>query len=77
MRCASLMLLLLIWTADFSDAQTNETERPLSLAQCFHIALDHNFDVQIARFNPVIQQHNLSASYGAYEPVLASGGTRF
>lgn len=69
-------MLLLVCTSNFSEAQTNEMERPLSLAQCFHIALDHNFDVQIARLNPVIQQHILSASYGAYEPVLASDGTR-
>jgi len=76
MRFASLTLLLLLGTSNFSGAQTNETERPLSLADCFHLTLDHNFDVQIARLNPVIQQHNLNAAYGAYEPALASGGTR-
>jgi hypothetical protein len=38
--------------------------------------LDHNFDVQIARFNPEIQQHNLNATYGAYEPTSTFSATR-
>ncbi len=65
-RC--LLTLLLVWAAAKSYCQTNTVERPLSLAQCFRLALDHNFDVNIARFNPEIQQHNLNATYGAYEP---------
>jgi hypothetical protein len=38
--------------------------------------LDHNFDVKIARFNPEIQQRNLNAIYGAYEPTSAFAATR-
>ena len=71
-----LLTLLLVWTAGASDAQTDKIERPLSLSQCFRIALDHNFDIKIARFNPDIQQHNLNATYGAYEPTSAFTATR-
>jgi outer membrane protein TolC len=55
---------------------TNVSVRPLSLADCFKIALEHNLDVKIARYNPEIQSHNLSAAYGAYEPVLGMSATR-
>jgi hypothetical protein len=72
-----LLTLLFVLTASVSDGRTNEVERPLSLPQCFRIALDHNFDVAIARFNPEIQQHNLNAIYGAYEPTSAFAATLF
>jgi outer membrane protein TolC len=38
--------------------------------------LDHNFDVKIARFNPEIQQYNLNAAYGAYEPTSTFAAAR-
>jgi outer membrane protein TolC len=40
------------------------------------MALAHNFDVKIARLNPEIQQHNLSATYGAYEPTSTFDAVR-
>jgi outer membrane protein len=80
MRCASisrrLLTLLLVLAPGATYSQTNKNERPLSLPQCFRIALDHNFDVRIARFNPEIQQHNLNATYGAYEPTSSFAATR-
>jgi len=71
-----LLRLLLVWAAGAAQGQSNTAERPLSLSQCFRIALDHNFDIKIARFNPEIQQHNLSATYGAYEPTSSFLATR-
>jgi outer membrane protein len=80
MCCASisrcLLTLLLVWAANASYGQTNKVERSLSLSQCFRLALDHNLDVAIARFNPEIQQHNLNATYGAYEPTSGFAATR-
>jgi len=80
MRCVSiscrLLTLLLVWAPSASHSQTNKVERPLSLSQCFRLALDHNFDVKIARYNPEIQQHNLNATYGAYEPISSFAATR-
>ncbi len=72
----SLTALLLTGAAGAAFCQTNKVERPLSLAQCFRMALGHNFDIRIARFNPEIQQHNLSATYGAYEPTSSFIATR-
>jgi outer membrane protein TolC len=55
---------------------TNAPVRSLALADCFRAALEHNLDVKIARFGPEIQQHNLSGSYGAYEPSLGLAASR-
>jgi len=80
MCCASisrsLLTLLLVWAANASYGQTNKIERSLSLSECFRLALDHNFDVAIARFNPEIKLHNLNATYGAYEPTSTFAATR-
>lgn len=50
-------------------AQTNEV-RSLTLQDCIRMALEHNFDVKIQRFNPTISRLNLAAAYGYYDPVL-------
>ena len=31
-------------------------------------ALEHNFDVQIQRYNPEISLYDLNAAYGGYDP---------
>jgi outer membrane protein TolC len=56
-------------------AQTNPPAgRPLSLADCFKEALQHNLDVQIEQTVPQISLYNLSSAYGGYDPQLAFGG---
>src|SRR5512139_852372 len=56
-------------------AQTNAPEaRKLSLADCVEIALGHNFDIQIKRFNPAVAGYALSAQYGVYEPSFSIAG---
>ena len=69
-------LLLLIGTCLATLGQTNAPElRKMSLTDCVEIALGHNLDVKIRRYNPVLAQYTLSADYGAYEPSLnVSGG---
>jgi HAE1 family hydrophobic/amphiphilic exporter-1 len=42
--------------------------RLLSLQDCIQLALKHNLDVQIQRYNPEIDLYNLRASYGGYDP---------
>ena len=44
------------------------TERWMSLQDCIEIALQHNFTIQIARYNPQISKYNLWGSYGVYDP---------
>jgi len=57
-------------------AQTNApgNVRQLSLKDCIQLALQHNLDLQIDRYNPEIAQYNLKVNYGAYDPVLSISG---
>jgi outer membrane protein TolC len=58
-------------------AQTNPPPiRKLSLEDCIEVALQHNFDVQIKRFNPQIMRYNLGAAYGSYDPTFSISGER-
>jgi len=47
---------------------TNMVERWLSLQDCIQIALQHNFTIQINRYNPQIARYNLWGAYGVYDP---------
>jgi hypothetical protein len=58
------------WGLATHAASTNEISRRLSLRECISIALAHNFDVKVARFDPEIARQNLSAAHGIYEPKL-------
>ena len=50
-------------------AETNAPAlRKLSLEDCIEIALNHNLDVQIKRYNPEIAGYTLDGLYGNYEP---------
>jgi HAE1 family hydrophobic/amphiphilic exporter-1 len=50
------------------------TVRELSLKDCIQQALAQNFDVQISRYNPIVQQYTLNAAYGGYDPLLSLSG---
>jgi len=39
-------------TVTNAPAQPDKTARPVSLKDCIQLALQHNFDVQIPRYNP-------------------------
>lgn len=47
---------------------TNISVRPITLQDAVSLALQHNYAVQIARFDPDIAGFNLSGSYSVYEP---------
>ncbi|HEX7860602.1 MAG TPA: TolC family protein [Verrucomicrobiae bacterium] len=49
---------------------SNIVVRPISLPEAIAMALQNNFDVQIARFDPAIAGFNLAGSYAIYEPSL-------
>jgi outer membrane protein len=58
-----------------ASAQTNVPPlTTLSLQDCITEALKHNFDVQVARYNPQIDLYNLYATYGAWDPVFNISG---
>jgi outer membrane protein TolC len=56
------------------QAQTNLPARSLSLQDCITEALQHNFDVQVARYSPEISGYNLSAAFGGYDPTFSVSG---
>ncbi len=58
-----------------AQTNTNLPVRPLSLEDCIMGALQHNFDVQVARYSPQIDLYSLYGVYGAYDPVLGLSGT--
>jgi outer membrane protein TolC len=70
------ILLVLAGTTLGVSGQTNTLEiRKLTLEDCIQVALEHNLDVKIKRFNPEISRFTLRAAYGAYDPSLfVSGG---
>ncbi|MGZ8939550.1 MAG: TolC family protein, partial [Limisphaerales bacterium] len=49
---------------------TNIVVRPITLGEAIGMALQNNFDIQIARYNPEISRYNLAGSYAIYEPAL-------
>jgi outer membrane protein TolC len=72
-----LGICLAIVTATLAAlGQTNPTvkSRELSLQDCIELALRHNLDLQIDRYNPEIQLFTLQAYYGYYDPTLNLSG---
>ncbi len=75
MKVLSLVLLLAVSTT--ARAQTNAPTgevRQLSLQECIELALKHNLDLQIERYNPEISLYNVKINYGAYDPTLNISG---
>jgi outer membrane protein TolC len=48
--------------------------RSISLQEAVESALQHNFDIQVERYNPEIARYNLGLAYGGYDPVAALAG---
>jgi outer membrane protein TolC len=72
-----LGILLAFATATLATlGQTNPPakSRELSLQDCIELALRHNLDLQIDRYNPEIQLFTLQAYYGYYDPTLNLSG---
>lgn len=45
------------------------TDRRMTLEEAISLALEHNFDIQIERINPLIAESNRRMVYGDYDPV--------
>ena len=76
-----IAVLTLLATALGAGAQTAATlamnpanVREMSLKDCVQISLQHNFDVQIQRYNPIIQLGVLNQAYGGYDPTFNISG---
>src|SRR5437667_1176309 len=57
-------------SAQTTDSITNR----LTLEEFIQTALQHNFDVQIKRYNPEIARYNLNSFYGGYDPTFSFSG---
>jgi outer membrane protein TolC len=70
------ILFVLASAGTVAMAQTNATPnvRQISLQDCIQLALAHNLDLQIDRYNPEIGLYNLRAAYGAYDPAFTLSG---
>ena len=56
-------------------ADTNAVApRAMALQDCIQSALQHNFDVQIERYNPQISLYNLNAAYAGFDPTFNISG---
>lgn len=55
-------------------AQTADTKK-VALEDCIQMALEHNLDVQIQRYTPLLNKYALAASYSVYEPTLNFGAS--
>jgi outer membrane protein TolC len=54
------------------DLKTSATVRKMSLQDCIQVALEHNFTIKIARYNPALARYNLWGSYGVYDPTFSA-----
>src|SRR5262249_40340718 len=72
------LIILLAWACASTvvPAQTNAPAdvRQLTLLDAIQLALQHNLDLQIDRYNPQISLYNLKANYGDYDPTLNALG---
>ena len=58
-----------------TEADTNAVApRAMALQDCIQSALQHNFDVQIERYNPQISLYNLNAAYAGFDPTFNISG---
>jgi outer membrane protein len=66
--------------ATYTNALTTYTNAPatnvvdLSLTDCIQMTLQHNLELQIARYNPQIALYALRSAYGAYDPSFFMSG---
>ena len=62
-------------TLQGTTTATTENIRSLSLTDCVQIGLEHNLDIKINRFQPMLSKYDYSMAYGAYDPTLTVGYT--
>jgi outer membrane protein len=53
---------------------TNAPVRPVSLQECFALALSNNLDLQIERINPLLAGYDLEIARAGYDPLFTLAG---
>lgn len=54
--------------------QTNAPVKELSLQDAIQLTLQHNLELKIDRYNPLIALYRLRGDYGGYDPTLSASG---
>src|ERR1041385_5314725 len=67
----ALFFLLLASLPAFGQTNNPAKLKRLSLEDCIELALKHNLDLQIDRYNPEISLYSLRADYAPYDPTLS------
>ena len=71
MRRTHFILALLVVACYLARAQAAALEeRRLSLEECIRLALEHNLEIKISRYEPDLARYNIGISYSDYDPVL-------
>src|SRR2546429_1794239 len=70
-----LVLLATVGVATTVTAQSNSIpSQSLSLDESIQMAVEHNFDVQIERYNPRLRLYDLRGAYAGYDPLFSVSG---
>jgi outer membrane protein TolC len=87
MQASKICLAILLGATLVAQAQERQPQfkapvvegtrqpRVLTLEECIQMALQHNLDIQIQRFNPLISQYSLSFNLAYAEPALGFRAT--
>jgi outer membrane protein TolC len=63
--------------AQTAGSREGKPTRILSMQDCIQIALEHNLDIQIQRYNSKIAFFGLEGAYGAWDPNVTIGGNHY
>ncbi|HUL51013.1 MAG TPA: TolC family protein, partial [Candidatus Nitrosotalea sp.] len=70
----TVLALLLVTAMSLGAEPPVETKRTMSLEDCIRLALEHNLDIRIQRYNPQISLYQLDSVYGTYDPLFSISG---
>ena len=57
------------------EGQAGPSEVRISLRECIHLALNHNLDVEISRYQPWIDDQSVRSAFGAFDHVFYADGS--
>ncbi|MEI7731086.1 MAG: TolC family protein [Verrucomicrobiota bacterium] len=70
------LLVMLVWTLPVAAQSNPQTVRSIAMQECIEMALKHNFDLKIERFNPKIALDAVQSAEGLYDPTLSVASGR-
>lgn len=69
-----ILLAFLLWSGGDDEKKSQPGVR-LSLRQSIHLALNHNLDIEVARYQPWIEDQNILAAFGTFDWVAYANGS--